>query len=246
MPLACEFGKYRKVIGYDIDVERVEELQKFHDITAEVSATELRDAKHLSLTSCLSNISEAQYYIVTVPTPVDDSKQPDLSALKKASEDIGSHMAKGDTVIFESTVFPGATEDICVPILEKVSGLEYNKDFYCGYSPERINPGDARHSLRDVVKVTSGSTAEAAQEIDDLYSEIILAGTHKASSIRVAEAAKVIENTQRDINIALMNELSYIFEALEINTQEVLQAASTKMEFFVVRARSRRWTLYWR
>jgi UDP-N-acetyl-D-galactosamine dehydrogenase len=235
LPLAVEFGKIRKAIGFDVSQQRVDALRAGHDATQEVDAEELASAQHLSFTTDASDLAEADIYIVTVPTPVDDAKRPDVSALVKASTTIGSVLVKGDIVIYESTVYPGCTEEVCVPVLERVSGLRYNVDFFCGYSPERINPGDKEHRLPTIRKVTSGSTAESADEIDALYACIITAGTHKASSIAVAEAAKVIENTQRDVNIALMNELSLIFNRLGIDTTEVLQAAGTKWNFLPFR-----------
>lgn len=235
LPLAVEFGKIRKVIGFDVSKHRVDALRSGHDATQEVDSDELATAVGLSFTTDPSDLADAEIYIVTVPTPVDTAKRPDVSALVKASTAIGAVLRKGDIVIYESTVYPGCTEEICVPVLEKVSGLLYNRDFFCGYSPERINPGDKEHRLPTIRKVTSGSTIESADEIDALYSTIITAGTHKASSIAVAEAAKVIENTQRDVNIALMNELSLIFNRLGIDTTEVLQAAGTKWNFLPFR-----------
>ena len=231
LPLAVEFGKNRPVIGFDIKRERVAELVSGLDKTLECSSEDLRKALHLSLTSDPCDLKVAKVFIVTVPTPVDSSNRPDLTPLLSASEMVGEVLKKGDVVIYESTVYPGATEEVCVPVLEKISGLVFNLDFFCGYSPERINPGDKEHSLTLIKKVTSGSTAEVADGVDFLYAEIIKAGTYKASSIKVAEAAKVIENTQRDVNIALMNELSLIFNKLGIDTLEVLQAASTKWNF---------------
>jgi UDP-N-acetyl-D-glucosamine/UDP-N-acetyl-D-galactosamine dehydrogenase len=235
LPLAVEFGKIRKTIGFDVSHQRVDALCAGHDATQEVDAEELATAAYLSFTTNPKDLTDAGIYIVTVPTPVDDAKRPDVSALVKASTTIGSVLAKGNIVIYESTVYPGCTEEICVPVLERISGLRYNIDFFCGYSPERINPGDKEHRLPTIRKVTSGSTAESADEVDALYSSIITAGTHKASSIAVAEAAKVIENTQRDVNIALMNELSLIFNRLGIDTIEVLQAAGTKWNFLPFR-----------
>lgn len=231
LPLAVEFGKKRKVIGFDIDKKRIDELNSGVDKTEEVSNAELKEAIHLSYTDSLNDIRSSRYYIVTVPTPIDEHKKPDLTPLEKSSAAIGSVLKKGDIVIYESTVYPGATEEVCVPILEKESGLKFNKDFYCGYSPERINPGDKEHRVATIMKVTSGSTSEIADEVDLLYSEIITAGTHKASSIKVAEAAKVIENAQRDLNIAFVNELSKIFHKIGIDTHEVLDAAGTKWNF---------------
>jgi UDP-N-acetyl-D-glucosamine/UDP-N-acetyl-D-galactosamine dehydrogenase len=235
LPLAVEFGKIRKTIGFDVSQQRIDALRSGHDATQEVDAAELATAEYLSFTTDAADLAEADIYIVTVPTPVDDAKRPDVSALVKASTTIGSVLVKGDIVIYESTVYPGCTEEVCVPVLERVSGLRYNIDFFCGYSPERINPGDKEHRLPTIRKVTSGSTPESADEIDALYASIITAGTHKASSIAVAEAAKVIENTQRDVNIALMNELSLIFNRLGIDTTEVLQAAGTKWNFLPFR-----------
>ena len=235
LPLAVEFGKKRTVIGFDIKHQRVFELASGVDHTLECSAEELKEAKHLSFTSESEQLKKAQVFIVTVPTPVDKANRPDLTPLVKASETVGKVLKLGDVVIYESTVYPGATEEVCVPVLEKYSGLVFNKDFYCGYSPERINPGDKEHRLPSIRKVTSGSTAEVAECVDGLYAEIITAGTYKASSIKVAEAAKVIENTQRDVNIALMNELSLIFNKLGIDTLEVLMAAGTKWNFLPFR-----------
>ena len=235
LPLAVEFGKKRRVIGFDLLQSRIDSLCAGADSTLEVDADELVIAKHLSFTTNPQDMSEAQIYIVTVPTPVDDAKRPDVSALVKASTTIGRLLKKGDIVIYESTVYPGCTEEVCVPTLERESGLIYNQDFFCGYSPERINPGDKAHRLPTILKVTSGSTPAIADEVDALYAQIITAGTHKASSIKVAEAAKVIENTQRDVNIALMNELSLIFSRLGIDTTEVLDAAGTKWNFLPFR-----------
>lgn len=235
LPLAVEFGKIRNVIGFDVSAQRVEALRSGYDATQEVDAGELATAKHLTFTTDPKDLAVAEIFIVTVPTPVDNAKRPDVSALVKASTTIGSVMKEGAIVIYESTVYPGCTEEVCVPELERVSGLVYNAGFYCGYSPERINPGDKTHRLPTIVKVTSGSTAESANEVDALYASIITAGTHKASSIAVAEAAKVIENTQRDVNIALMNELSLIFNRLGIDTSEVLEAAGTKWNFLPFR-----------
>ncbi len=242
LPLAAAFATKYKVTGFDINSKRVAELKKGIDDTLEVSEAQLKsvlvndfEKTGLSLTDKLQNIADAQIYIVTVPTPIDKHKIPDLTPLYKASESVGKVLKKGDIVIYESTVFPGATEEECVPILEKVSGLKFNTDFYAGYSPERINPGDKEHTVTKILKVTSGSTPEIAEEIDRLYKSIIVAGTHKASSIKVAEAAKVIENSQRDINIAFVNELSKIFRLLEIDTIEVLEAAGTKWNFLPFR-----------
>jgi len=235
LPLAVEFGKMRDVVGLDISQVRIDELKEGFDSTLEINTKELNEAIHLSFTSNIKDIKNCEIYIITVPTPIDSNKKPDLSPLKEASKLVGKILKKGDIVIFESTVFPGATEEVCVPILEDQSSLLLNKDFYCGYSPERINPGDKDHRLKNIVKVTSGSTPEIADEIDRLYKEIVTAGTHKAISIRVAEAAKVIENTQRDINIALINELSLIFNKMNIDTKAVLEAASTKWNFIPFR-----------
>ena len=231
LPLAIEFGSKRSVIGFDINVTRINELKKGEDVTLETTNEEIKNAVHLSFTNKIEDIKDCKIYIITVPTPIDQDKKPDLTPLKKASESVGSILKKNDIVIYESTVFPGATEEICVPIIENKSGLIFNKDFYCGYSPERINPGDKEHRITNIKKVTSGSTPEIATVVDNLYSEIISAGTHKASSIKVAEAAKVIENTQRDVNIALINELALIFNKLEIDTESVLEAAGTKWNF---------------
>ncbi len=231
LPLAVEFGKIREVIGYDISKSRVEELKNNIDTTLENSEKELKSAIHLKYTTFINDIKDCEIFIVTVPTPIDSNYKPNFDPLLKSSESLGSILKRGDIIIYESTVYPGATEEICVPILEKNSGLVFNKDFYCGYSPERINPGDKAHRLANIKKVTSGSTSKIANEIDNLYKEIITAGTHKASSIKIAEAAKVIENTQRDLNIALINELSIIFNKLEIDTESVLKAASTKWNF---------------
>ena len=235
LPLAVEFGRKRSVIGLDTNKIRIKELKKGVDSTLETSYQELKDAIHLSYTTSLEDLKECKIFIVTVPTPIDEHKKPDLSPLENASEAIGSILKKGDVIIYESTVYPGATEEVCVPILEKKSGLLFNKDFYCGYSPERINPGDKEHRITTIKKVTSGSTPDIATKVDELYQEIITAGTHKASSIKVAEAAKVIENTQRDVNIALINELSLIFNKLNIDTESVLEAAGTKWNFLPFR-----------
>ncbi len=235
LPLAVEFGKRRPVIGYDINVGRIAELKSGRDHTREVAPAELVAARHLALTADPLALAAAKIFIVTVPTPIDAHKRPDLSPLLKASALVGRSLKKGDIVIYESTVYPGCTEEDCVPILEAESSLIFNQDFYCGYSPERINPGDRDHRLINIKKVTSGSTPEVADAVDTLYSEIIVAGTHRASSIKVAEAAKVIENTQRDLNIALMNELSIIFHRLGIDAMEVLEAAGTKWNFLPFR-----------
>ena len=231
LPLAVEFGKKHPVIGFDIKADRIQELERGHDYTLEVTEAELKDAKHISFSSDTNQLQNAQIFIVTVPTPVDKSNRPDLTPLIKASETVGRSLKKGDVVIYESTVYPGATEEVCVPILERESGLKFNEDFYAGYSPERINPGDKTHRLPHIKKITSGSTPEIAQAVDDLYKEIIAAGTHMVSSIKVAEAAKVIENSQRDLNIAFVNELSVIFARMGIDTTEVLSAAATKWNF---------------
>ena len=235
LPLAVEFGKLRPVIGFDINPARVAELQSGQDHTLECSPDELRQATHLRYSADAADLKTAQVFIVTVPTPVDTANRPDMTPLIKASATVGRALKKGDVVIYESTVYPGATEEVCVPVLEQHSGLKYNHDFFCGYSPERINPGDKEHRLPTIKKVTSGSTPAVADVVDALYAQIITAGTHKASSIKVAEAAKVIENTQRDLNIALMNELSLIFHKLGIDTLEVLQAAGTKWNFLPFR-----------
>ncbi|CAB3846868.1 Vi polysaccharide biosynthesis UDP-N-acetylglucosamine C-6 dehydrogenase TviB [Achromobacter deleyi] len=235
LPLAVEFGKKRSVIGFDINTRRIDALKAGHDHTLEVSDAELAEASHLSYTADRAELGQANVFIVTVPTPIDEYKQPDLTPLVKASETIGAVLKRGDIVIYESTVYPGATEEDCVPVLERVSGLKFNVDFYAGYSPERINPGDKEHRVSTIKKVTSGSTPEVAELVDQLYKQIITAGTHKASSIRVAEAAKVIENTQRDVNIALINELALIFNKMGIDTEAVLQAAGTKWNFLPFR-----------
>jgi len=232
LPLAVAFAEKYYVIGFDISCSRVKELQSGIDCTLEVSGAELEAAKEqLVFTDNSQDIGHANVYIVTVPTPIDRSNKPDLSPLQKASETVGSTLNAGDIVIYESTVYPGVTEEVCVPILERTSGLIYNKDFYCGYSPERINPGDKEHTVKNILKVTSGSTPAVAKRVDELYSSIITAGTHLASSIKVAEASKVIENTQRDVNIALINELAMIFNEMGINTNEVIEAAATKWNF---------------
>jgi UDP-N-acetyl-D-glucosamine/UDP-N-acetyl-D-galactosamine dehydrogenase len=235
LPLAVEFGKKYETIGFDINETRVQELNQGVDNTLEVEPEELKQATMLTYTTKPDEISSCNIYIVTVPTPIDKHKRPDLTPLIKSSETIGKLLAKDDIVIYESTVYPGATEEVCVPILEQQSGLVFNEDFYCGYSPERINPGDKEHRVTTIKKVTSGSTPEIADKVDELYKSIITAGTHKASSIKVAEAAKVIENTQRDINIALINELALIFSKLNIDTEEVLKAAGSKWNFLPFR-----------
>lgn len=231
LPLAAAFGEKREVVGFDINAKRIAELRDGVDFTRELSKEELAASAQLSFADSLEGIADCQIYIVTVPTPIDEYKTPDLTPLVKASESVGKVLKQGDIVIYESTVFPGATEEVCVPVLERVSGMVFNKDFFAGYSPERINPGDKEHRVTTIMKVTSGSTPEIAEEVDALYAGIITAGTYKASSIKVAEAAKVIENTQRDLNIALMNELSMIFSRLGIDTHEVLAAAGTKWNF---------------
>jgi len=235
LPLAVEFGKKTNTIGFDISQSRIDELNQGRDKTLEVSAEELKQCKHLSFTSKTDDLSVANIFIVTVPTPIDKHKLPDLRPLKSACKTIGKILNQDDVVIFESTVYPGATEEVCVPILEKVSGLKFNQDFFAGYSPERINPGDKQHRLPAIKKITSGSTPEIADFVDHLYQTIITAGTHKTSSIRVAEAAKVIENTQRDVNIALINELAMLFNKLELDTEEILEAAGTKWNFLPFR-----------
>jgi UDP-N-acetyl-D-galactosamine dehydrogenase len=235
LPLAIEFGKHRSVVGFDINESRIDALKGGHDSTLEVSDDELAGSKYISYSSSLEDVKGCNVFIVTVPTPIDQYKQPDLTPLIKASESIGKILKKGDLVIYESTVYPGATEEDCVPVLERYSGLRFNVDFFAGYSPERINPGDKEHRVTTIKKVTSGSTPEVADLVDTLYSQIITAGTHKASSIKVAEAAKVIENTQRDLNIALINELAIIFNKMGIDTQAVLEAAGTKWNFLPFR-----------
>lgn len=235
LPLAVEFGKKREVLGFDINPRRIAELNAGVDHTLEVEPAELKEASLLRYSSDADELAQANVFIVTVPTPIDTYKRPDLTPLIRASETIGKILKRGDIVIYESTVYPGATEEDCVPVLERVSGLRFNEDFFAGYSPERINPGDKVHRLPTIRKVTSGSTPEVADLIDALYGEIITAGTHKAPSIRVAEAAKVIENTQRDVNIALINELALIFNKLEIDTLDVLEAAGTKWNFLPFR-----------
>ena len=231
LPLAVEFGKQRHTIGFDINAKRIGDLLNGHDATLEVMSLELSEADQLSFTTSINDLKECNVYIITVPTPIDAHKRPDLTALFSASDLVGQVISQGDVVIYESTVYPGATEEDCVPIIEKISGLKFNQGFYAGYSPERINPGDKLHRLPDIKKVTSGSTPDAAEFIDALYNTIIRAGTHCAPSIKVAEAAKVIENTQRDLNIALINELAIIFNKMDINTKDVLAAAGTKWNF---------------
>jgi UDP-N-acetyl-D-galactosamine dehydrogenase len=235
LPLAVEFGKKGPVIGFDINQNRINELNNGQDHTLEVSPEELQKAEQLSFSANLADLEESNFFIVTVPTPVDQVNRPDLTPLKKASETVGQALKKGDIVVYESTVYPGATEEVCIPILEKVSGLKFNQDFFAGYSPERINPGDKVNTLTKIKKITSGSTPEVADTVDAVYASIITAGTHKASSIKVAEAAKVIENTQRDLNIALVNELSVIFDRIGIDTLDVLEAAGSKWNFLPFR-----------
>ena len=236
LPLAVEFGKKKvPVVGFDISSKRIEELKNGQDHTLEVSPNELQQAAQLSFTCDLEKLKECNFFIVTVPTPIDDYKQPDLTPLIKASTSIGKVLKKGDVVVYESTVYPGATEEACIPVLEQVSGLKFNQDFFAGYSPERINPGDKLHRVTNILKITSGSTPEVADFVDQVYNLVIEAGTHKAASIKVAEAAKVIENTQRDVNIALINELAVIFNKLGIDTEAVLQAAGTKWNFLPFR-----------
>tara|TARA_R110002020_G_scaffold129006_5_gene289059 strand:+ start:4957 stop:6231 length:1275 start_codon:yes stop_codon:yes gene_type:complete len=231
LPLAVEFGKSHSVVGFDIYEKRVKELKNGFDFTLEVSETELREASQLFFSSNVKEIEDCNVYIVTVPTPIDDNNAPDLTPLRKASAMLATVIKQGDVVIYESTVYPGATEEVCIPVIEKGSGLKFNEDFYAGYSPERINPGDKVNTLTKIKKITSGSTPEVAKFVDELYSSIITAGTHLASSIKVAEAAKVIENTQRDLNIAIINEFAKIFNILGIDSQEVLEAAGTKWNF---------------
>jgi len=235
LPLAVEFGKIRSVLGFDINLKRIDQLKGGHDFTLETEPEELKAAKHLSFSSSPADLIACNCFIVTVPTPIDQHKRPDLGPLIKASETVGKLLKAGDIVIYESTVYPGCTEEDCVPVLEKFSSLKFNQDFFCGYSPERINPGDKAHRLPNIQKVTSGSTPEVAEVVDQLYRQIITAGTHKASSIKVAEAAKVIENTQRDVNIALINELALIFNKMGIDTEAVLQAAGSKWNFLPFR-----------
>ena len=235
LPLAVEFGKQYPTVGFDLKKDRVDELSAGRDSTLEVTDEELAEARQLSFSSSPEVLTDCNVYIVTVPTPIDSHNQPDLSYLKGASETVGGLVKIGDVVIFESTVFPGATEEVCIPVIEEVSGLDYNRDFFAGYSPERINPGDKEHRVSNILKVTSGSTPEVGDYVDDLYASIITAGTHRASSIRVAEASKVIENTQRDLNIALINELALICNQLGIDTEEVLIAAGTKWNFLPFR-----------
>lgn len=231
LPLAVEFGKQRNVLAYDINEKRIEELRNGYDFTLEISEKELQSASNLYFSSDVKELKKCNVYIITVPTPIDDNNAPDLNPLRKASAMIATVIKKGDVVIYESTVYPGATEEVCIPVIEKGSGLKFNEDFYAGYSPERINPGDKINTLTKIKKITSGSTPEIGKFVDDLYSSIITAGTHLASSIKVAEAAKVIENTQRDLNIAIINEFAKIFNILGIDSQEVLEAAGTKWNF---------------
>ena len=235
LPLAVEFGKQLPVVGFDIQQKRIQELQSGQDHTLEVSSEELKQATQLTYSAHLDDLRSCNFFIVTVPTPIDEFKQPDLTPLIKASTSIGKVLKKGDVVVYESTVYPGATEEACIPVLEQVSGLKFNQDFFAGYSPERINPGDKLHRVTNILKVTSGSTPEVADFVDAVYQLIVTAGTHKAPSIKVAEAAKVIENTQRDVNIALINELAVIFNKLGIDTEAVLQAAGTKWNFLPFR-----------
>ncbi|OFE43080.1 Vi polysaccharide biosynthesis UDP-N-acetylglucosamine C-6 dehydrogenase TviB [Acinetobacter towneri] len=235
LPLAVEFGKQLPVVGFDIQQKRIQELQSGQDHTLEVSSEELKQATQLTYSAHLDDLRSCNFFIVTVPTPIDEFKQPDLTPLIKASTSIGKVLKKGDVVVYESTVYPGATEEACIPVLERVSGLKFNQDFFAGYSPERINPGDKLHRVTNILKVTSGSTPEVADFVDAVYKLIVTAGTHKAPSIKVAEAAKVIENTQRDVNIALINELAVIFNKLGIDTEAVLQAAGTKWNFLPFR-----------
>jgi UDP-N-acetyl-D-glucosamine/UDP-N-acetyl-D-galactosamine dehydrogenase len=235
LPLAVEFGKRFRTTGFDVKSSRIQALERGHDATLEVTSDELASAKNLTFTTRIDDLAACKVFIVTVPTPIDEYKRPDLTPLERASATIGKVLKKGDVVVYESTVYPGCTEEVCVPILERVSGLKFNRDFFAGYSPERINPGDKEHRLTTIRKVTSGSTPAVAEFVDSLYRSIITVGTHKASSIRVAEAAKVIENTQRDVNIALINELALIFNRLGIDTEEVLSAAGSKWNFLPFR-----------
>ncbi|WP_291356397.1 Vi polysaccharide biosynthesis UDP-N-acetylglucosamine C-6 dehydrogenase TviB [Acinetobacter sp. UBA3106] len=235
LPLAVEFGKQVSVVGFDIHQKRIDELKSGQDHTLEVSPEELKQSAHLTYTANLEDLKDCNFFIVTVPTPIDEYKQPDLTPLVKASQSIGKVLKDGDIVVYESTVYPGATEETCIPVLEQVSGLKFNQDFFAGYSPERINPGDKLHRVTNILKITSGSTPEVADFVDQVYNLIIEAGTHKATSIKVAEAAKVIENTQRDVNIALINELALIFNKMGIDTEAVLEAAGTKWNFLPFR-----------
>ncbi|MBJ9145395.1 Vi polysaccharide biosynthesis UDP-N-acetylglucosamine C-6 dehydrogenase TviB [Citrobacter braakii] len=235
LPLAAEFGKIRQVVGFDVNHKRILELKEGIDVNLETTEEELRDARHLTFTSSIDEIRECNFYIITVPTPINDYKQPDLTPLIMASETVGKVLRPGDIVVYESTVYPGCTEEECVPILERMSAMKFNKDFFVGYSPERINPGDKKYRLTTIKKITSGSTAETACLVDEIYRQIITAGTYKTESIKIAEAAKVIENTQRDLNIALVNELAIIFNRLEIDTEAVLRAAGSKWNFLPFR-----------
>ncbi|TCB49204.1 Vi polysaccharide biosynthesis UDP-N-acetylglucosamine C-6 dehydrogenase TviB [Acinetobacter sp. ANC 4779] len=235
LPLAVEFGKKVPVVGFDIHQKRIDELKSGQDHTLEVSPEELAQSSHLTYSANLEDLKDCNFFIVTVPTPIDEFKQPDLTPLVKASTSIGKVLNKGNVVVYESTVYPGATEETCIPVLEQVSGLTFNQDFFAGYSPERINPGDKLHRVTNILKITSGSTPEVADFVDQVYNLVIEAGTHKASSIKVAEAAKVIENTQRDVNIALINELAIIFNKMGIDTEAVLEAAGTKWNFLPFR-----------
>jgi len=235
LPLAVEFGKKVPVVGFDIHQKRIDELNAGHDHTLEVSSEELASATQLDYSANLADLKHCNFFIVTVPTPIDEFKQPDLTPLIKASQSIGQVLKSGDIVVYESTVYPGATEEVCIPVLERISGLVFNQDFYAGYSPERINPGDKLHRVNNILKITSGSTPEIAEFVDQVYNLIVEAGTHKAESIKVAEAAKVIENTQRDVNIALINELALIFNKMGIDTEAVLKAAGTKWNFLPFR-----------
>lgn len=235
LPLAAEFGKIRQVVGFDVNHKRILELKEGIDVNLETTEEELRDARHLTFTSSIDEIKECNFYIITVPTPINDYKQPDLTPLIKASETVGNVLRPGDIVVYESTVYLGCTEEECVPILERMSTMTFNKDFFVGYSPERINPGDKKYRLTTIKKITSGSTAETACLVDEIYRQIITAGTYKTESIKIAEAAKVIENTQRDLNIALVNELAIIFNRLEIDTEAVLRAAGSKWNFLPFR-----------
>jgi UDP-N-acetyl-D-galactosamine dehydrogenase len=235
LPLAVEFGKLYQTIGFDVNPQRIAQLRRGRDHTLEVTAAQLKAAQHLTFTTELQQLKRCQVFLVTVPTPIDEYKRPDLGPLTRASESVGKVLRRGAVVVYESTVYPGCTEEVCVPILERFSGLKFNRDFFAGYSPERINPGDREHRLTTIRKVTSGSTPEVADFVDALYGSIITAGTHKTSSIRVAEAAKVIENTQRDVNIALINELALIFKRLQLDTEEVLNAAGSKWNFLPFR-----------
>ena len=238
LPLAVEFSKKYETIGYDTSMSRIQELSRGFDNTNELTSQELSSASNISFTNLVDDVKESNIYIITVPTPISDNNEPDLSMIESATIDIASVLREGDIIIYESTVYPGLTEEICVPLLEKESGLKYNKDFFCGYSPERINPGDKEHKVTNIVKVTSGSNHDVAQKIDSLYKSIIKAGTYLAPSIKVAEMAKVIENTQRDVNIALINEFAQICSKLDIDTEEVLKASETKSDFALGVSRS--------